>query len=193
MAHEIAALRERAEKAEASLSEARASAVAWTQTATERQLKLYEAEARVKELEEQLARAGVKVGALELVLASACIGAETAEARVAELEGALRLQPCRCKCKTHGFGRGLEEATCHKVYSYKCSRCAALARKGGEDASLPDRCDYVAWVRWIGDEGHRRLAICDSDSKGAFKVYRYAVSPDPVVEKEAEHDPYFLD
>lgn len=32
--------------------------------------------------------------------------------------------------------------------------------------------DYVAWLRWTGDQDHRRLAVCDSDDAGAFRVYR---------------------
>jgi hypothetical protein len=48
---------------------------------------------------------------------------------LADARAALRKQPCRCKCKTHGFGCGLQEATCQQDYSYKCSRCAALSRQ----------------------------------------------------------------
>ncbi len=33
--------------------------------------------------------------------------------------------------------------------------------------------DYVAWLCWRGDETHRHLVLCDSDSDGAFKVYRH--------------------
>ena len=52
---------------------------------------------------------------------------EDAEAQRDALAKALRDQPCRCKCLTHGFGCGIGEATCHKDYSYECSRCEALA------------------------------------------------------------------
>ena len=33
--------------------------------------------------------------------------------------------------------------------------------------------NYVAWLRWSGDEQHRHLVVCDSNSEGAFKVYRF--------------------
>jgi hypothetical protein len=32
--------------------------------------------------------------------------------------------------------------------------------------------NYVGWLRWIGDESHRSLSVCNSDSPGAFKAYR---------------------
>jgi hypothetical protein len=34
--------------------------------------------------------------------------------------------------------------------------------------------DHVAWLRSVGntDDPHRHLQLCDSDSPGAFKVYR---------------------
>lgn len=35
--------------------------------------------------------------------------------------------------------------------------------------------NYVAWLRWSGDAEHRHLVTCDSDSEGAFKVYRSAI------------------
>ncbi len=37
--------------------------------------------------------------------------------------------------------------------------------------------NYVAWLRWSGDENHRHLVVCDSDSDSAFKVFR--IDPDP--------------
>lgn len=32
--------------------------------------------------------------------------------------------------------------------------------------------DYVAFLRWSGDQEHRHLVVCDSDAPGAFRVYR---------------------
>lgn len=41
---------------------------------------------------------------------------------------------------------------------------------------LPKDDNYVAWLCWAGDESHRHLKVCDSDTQGAFKVYRKGVS-----------------
>jgi hypothetical protein len=37
--------------------------------------------------------------------------------------------------------------------------------------------NYVAWLRWSGDEPARYLVLCDSDSPGAFRVYRHPAQP----------------
>lgn len=39
---------------------------------------------------------------------------------------------------------------------------------------VPDRPEHIAWMRWKGGNDGRQstLHICDSDSEGAFKVYR---------------------
>jgi hypothetical protein len=42
--------------------------------------------------------------------------------------------------------------------------------------------EYIAWMRWAGDTNHRHLALCDSDSPGAFKVYRSKQWAEDVIE-----------
>lgn len=45
---------------------------------------------------------------------------------------ALTSQPCNCRCSTHGYGCGVQDATCHKDTTFKCTRCAALEQIGKE-------------------------------------------------------------
>jgi len=68
---------------------------------------------------------------------------------------------------------------------------AATKVKTGTDSSDDDT--YVAWLRWAGDEKHRHLVICDSDSLGAFRVWRKNAGPssggppiEPIAESEIE-------
>lgn len=38
--------------------------------------------------------------------------------------------------------------------------------------------DYVAWLRYVHEGERTRIVVCDSDAKGAFKVYRrFALDP----------------
>lgn len=53
------------------------------------------------------------------------------------------------------------------------------------DATNATNTDYIGWLRYIGNPGYKRLSVCDSDSPGAFKVYRHAVPPDTFAESTA--------
>lgn len=50
-----------------------------------------------------------------------------AEWRIERLMEALDNAPCKCKCFTHGYGCGLEEATCKRDWKNPCYKCKALA------------------------------------------------------------------
>ena len=44
---------------------------------------------------------------------------------------------------------------------------------------IPTDDDYVAWLCFVGatDDPHRHLKLCDSDTPGAFRVYRRKEMP----------------
>jgi len=74
-------------------------------------------------------------GGQELV--DALNAGEAARERIAELEcdkrtlvDALKGARCHCECSTHGFGCGLQEATCR--LKTQCRRCKALAAMEGK-------------------------------------------------------------
>jgi hypothetical protein len=63
-----------------------------------------------------------------------------------------------------------------------CPKCGCLLPFGTEHKLCPLRWagvtmsddNYIAWMHWTGPTEHMRLSMCDSDSSGAFKVYRHA-------------------
>lgn len=58
--------------------------------------------------------------------------------RILGLEKALRQLACRCKCFTHGYGCGLEEATCKRDWDHPCPKCVALKGAGVEEGANAD-------------------------------------------------------
>jgi hypothetical protein len=93
------------------------------------------------------------------------------EAAVCEMPARLQsVEPEKAKCQLCGEsmpeGEGMFN---YHGYSGPCPK-PLLPR--------PESDDYVAWLRTVGatDDLKRHLQICDSDTPGAFKVYRHAAS-----------------
>lgn len=76
-----------------------------------------------------------------------------------------------------------------------CGRCIFQRIEGlGEfDALVLTRDDYVAWCRYVCHGQHEdsgadiiTIEVCDSDVKGAFKVYARALLPSTPISQPAE-------
>lgn len=53
---------------------------------------------------------------------------------------------------------------------------AALAKFAAKACARSETEEYVAWCRYVQGPSATTIVLCDSDSPGAFKVYRSAVS-----------------
>jgi hypothetical protein len=62
------------------------------------------------------------------------------------------------------------ELAAEKIHAFVQDRIAALEAENARLQGSGD--DYIAWLRWGGENFRRYLVLCDSDSEGAFKVFR---------------------
>ena len=137
-----------------------------------------------------------------------------AQARECRMREALRDQPCRCRCMTHGHGCGLQEATCRKDGRYKCTRCAALAASGPcshqqdacrmkeaiiefRDSQGADCCD-LSWVQYPRHAKEELLAALAASGPCPHAAELAALEADAALDKAElsrirpkRGDPYF--